>query len=360
MANIEILDNNQEILGKEFVVYGTIDNPLFLAKDVAELLGNDTSQLKKMLDKVDDDEKVRNNITTPGGTQETWFVTEYGLYELLMQSRKPVAKQFKKEVKAILKQLRQCGVVITESATPETIDFQSKFGTRRIRKTFRESNDIEATWSEYKELSKIERDAHRIDNDDRLKACDIIVDELSDYIANNTAQMKTSKIVLYKEVIEDVLKQKVTWTNKKYGGKISNQTRKIKELEQTIEDMTPPERVWITVDYHGFSANYMFANNHKTYAYNRWIECFPVHQLPTKEDYEMYQGINFKRPIGIDIRYVCKHKIDSHNLDKSFLDQFFNRYLGVDDNIVKHVSSECIGYCDFFCDGKIIFTIYNL
>jgi hypothetical protein len=289
-----------------------------------------------------------------------WFLTEYGLYEVLMQSRKPVAKEFKKEVKAILKQLRQCGVVITESATQEVIDFQAKFGTRRIRKTFRESTDIEATWNEYRTLSKIERDAHRIDNDDRINACNIIVDELSDYIANNTASMKTSKIILYKEVIEDVLKQKNTWTNKKYGGKISNQTRRIKELEQKIDELTPPERVYITLDYSGFSENYMYENGHKSYAYISWINRFPTWELPTKEEYELYQDIDFTKPIGIHIKYVCKRKMDHTNLNKAFLDQLFNRYLGVDDNIVKCEQSEVIGYCDSFSDGKIIFAIYNL
>ena len=36
---------------------------------------------------------------------ETWFLTEDGLYEVLMQSRKPQAKQFKKGVKEILKSI---------------------------------------------------------------------------------------------------------------------------------------------------------------------------------------------------------------------------------------------------------------
>ena len=52
--------------------------------------------------------------------------------------------------------------------------------------------------------------------------------------------------------------------------------------------------------------------------------------------------------------------MDHTNLNKAFLDQLFNRYLGVDDNIVKSEQSEVIGYCDNFKDGKIIFAIYNL
>lgn len=46
-----------------------------------------------MLRNVDEDEKVVNNAYTLGGLQEAWFLTKDGLYEVLMQSRKPIAKQ---------------------------------------------------------------------------------------------------------------------------------------------------------------------------------------------------------------------------------------------------------------------------
>lgn len=85
-----------------FKVYGTFEEPLFLAKDVAEWIEYDTSSIHKMLASVDEDEKVRKIVPTPGGPQEMWFLTENGLYEVLMLSRKPVAKLFKREVKRIL------------------------------------------------------------------------------------------------------------------------------------------------------------------------------------------------------------------------------------------------------------------
>lgn len=44
-----------------------------------------------------------------------WFLTEDGLYEVLMQSRKPIAKQFKKNVKEILKTLRKSGGYVSNS-----------------------------------------------------------------------------------------------------------------------------------------------------------------------------------------------------------------------------------------------------
>lgn len=81
----------------DFKMYGTFDEPLFLAKDVAEWIEN--SNVSQMLNVVDDDEKGLYNVYTLGGNQNVWFLTEDGLYEVLMQSRKPIAKQFKKQVK---------------------------------------------------------------------------------------------------------------------------------------------------------------------------------------------------------------------------------------------------------------------
>ena len=112
-----------ELLGHQFTVYGTAENPLFLAKEVGEVLEYSESNSSKLTNLVDDDEKVRNIVTTPGGNQEVWMLTEDGLYEVLMQSRKPIAKQFKKGVKQILHEVRTTGGYISTKAddTPEEI-----------------------------------------------------------------------------------------------------------------------------------------------------------------------------------------------------------------------------------------------
>ena len=119
MKQVQII-YNQEVLGKDFHIYGTIEEPLFLAKDVADWIEH--SNPRMMLKKIDEDEKVVNNVYTLGGIQETWFLTENGLYEVLMQSRKPIAKQFKKQVKAILKEIRKTGGYIDEGATTEQLE----------------------------------------------------------------------------------------------------------------------------------------------------------------------------------------------------------------------------------------------
>ena len=109
--NLVVIDE-RKVLGKEFKIYGDIENPLFLAKDVANWIEH--SNPRVMLNTVDENEKVVNNVYTLGGSQESWFLTEDGLYEVLMQSRKPIAKQFKKEVKKILKSIRMNGMYATD------------------------------------------------------------------------------------------------------------------------------------------------------------------------------------------------------------------------------------------------------
>lgn len=111
--NLVVIDE-REVLGKEFKIYGDIENPLFLAKYVAEWMDYDKTSINKMLNNVDENEKARNIVPTAGGNQEMWFLTEDGLYEVLMQSRKPIAKAFKKEVKQILKTIRLNGMYATD------------------------------------------------------------------------------------------------------------------------------------------------------------------------------------------------------------------------------------------------------
>ena len=101
------------ILGKNILMYNSIEEPLFLAKDVAEWIdyskSNGKYKVSQMVKTVDDDEKGIYNVVTLGGVQEATFLTEDGLYEVCMQSRKPIAKLMKKEIKQFLKQIRKTG-----------------------------------------------------------------------------------------------------------------------------------------------------------------------------------------------------------------------------------------------------------
>ncbi|HDX9640897.1 TPA: Bro-N domain-containing protein [Bacillus mobilis] len=94
MTNELKVIHEQEVLEQSFRIYGSKEEPLFLARDVAYWIEYSQSNVSKLVNMVDEEEKVRKNVTTLGGIQESWFLTEDGLYEVLMQSRKPIAKQF--------------------------------------------------------------------------------------------------------------------------------------------------------------------------------------------------------------------------------------------------------------------------
>ena len=54
----------QQVLGRNFVVYGSVENPLFKAKDIAEWL--DLTNVTDMISRVDSDEVTKLNL---GGLQ---------------------------------------------------------------------------------------------------------------------------------------------------------------------------------------------------------------------------------------------------------------------------------------------------
>ena len=91
--------------------------PWFVAKDVCECL--ELTDVSKTISLLDDDEKGTNSIRTPGGEQQMLVVSEPGLYSLILRSRKPEAKAFKRWVThEILPSIRKTG----HYGAPETED----------------------------------------------------------------------------------------------------------------------------------------------------------------------------------------------------------------------------------------------
>ncbi|MCK3957789.1 hypothetical protein HCC31_00380 [Streptococcus suis] len=97
----------QQFGNKSFEIYGNKDNPLFIAVEVAEMI--EVQNTTDLLKRVDEDEKLTYVISRAGQKREVNMLTEFGLYEVLFQSRKPKAKEFKKVVKNILKEIRVNG-----------------------------------------------------------------------------------------------------------------------------------------------------------------------------------------------------------------------------------------------------------
>jgi prophage antirepressor-like protein len=88
--------------------------PWFVAADVCAVLGITTEQTRRL----DDDEKGLRSVQTPGGTQSMTAVNESGLYSLILGSRKPEARAFKRWVTHdVLPAIRRTGSYSTPAVT---------------------------------------------------------------------------------------------------------------------------------------------------------------------------------------------------------------------------------------------------
>ena len=104
--------NSDNLLIKQFnglniQVYGTYDEPLFKAKDIGDLLG--MSNIREVIKNFNNKQKVVSLTDTLGGQQNTTFLTEQGLYKVLMRSRKKIAEQFQDWVCEVVEEIRKNG-----------------------------------------------------------------------------------------------------------------------------------------------------------------------------------------------------------------------------------------------------------
>ncbi len=85
--------------------------PWFVAADVCDALSIDNN--RNATARLDDDERDVHTMDTPSGTQQMTIINESGLYSLILGSRKPEAKKFKKWVTGeVLPSIRKTGAYI--------------------------------------------------------------------------------------------------------------------------------------------------------------------------------------------------------------------------------------------------------
>ena len=99
------------------------EEPYFVGKDVTEILGYQNAS-KALADHVDDDDKLNNESLSSLGQRGGWLINESGLYSLILSSKLPSAKKFKRWVtKEVLPSIRKTGVY---QARPLTVQEQIK------------------------------------------------------------------------------------------------------------------------------------------------------------------------------------------------------------------------------------------
>ncbi|GHT22425.1 antirepressor [Planctomycetales bacterium] len=183
MNELQII-GTRPVLNRMVRVYGTYESPLFLAKDVAEWIEH--SNVSAMVQSVDEDEKdlvegetldYKDCLESGNLRTKRIFLTENGLYEVLFQSRKPIAKEFKREVKKLLHDLRTGQATITMS--PDML----------IAKALIAANDMlqqkERLLAE--KTAKIEQDAPKVLFADAVSCSqtDILVGEFAKLLRQN-------------------------------------------------------------------------------------------------------------------------------------------------------------------------------
>lgn len=88
-------------------VYRSLDDPLFKATDIANMIDYSEGNSWKMLQLCEEDEKLVLPMVVAGQTRQVSFVTEIGLYNILAQSRKLIARKWRRVVHTELVRMRK-------------------------------------------------------------------------------------------------------------------------------------------------------------------------------------------------------------------------------------------------------------
>ena len=112
--------------------------PWFVGKDVADILGySDTAQAVRK--HIDDEDKGVVEMTTPGGKQNMVIINESGLYSLILSSKLPTARAFKRWVTSeVLPAIRKHGEYTAPKVSQKRLG-EVNSAARIIRQTLKEA-----------------------------------------------------------------------------------------------------------------------------------------------------------------------------------------------------------------------------
>lgn len=110
------------------------DEPWFVGKDVAEVLGYKNPQ-EAIREHIDEEDKGVSEILTPGGRQKMPIINESGLYSLILSSKLPKAKEFKHWVTSeVLPSIRKTGSYSVHMTDYQKMMMETRAENVRIRK----------------------------------------------------------------------------------------------------------------------------------------------------------------------------------------------------------------------------------
>nr|WP_295838146.1 phage antirepressor [uncultured Azospirillum sp.] len=191
--------------------------PWFVLADVCRVLeiGNSSDAARRL----DDDEKGVDTIETLGGAQEVVVINESGLYSLILTSRKPAAKRFKKWVTAeVLPAIRKTGSYgqpqTASFAIPQTLSEALRLAADQADTIERQKAQIEATKPTVAAFDRIANADGSMSPTDAAKALQIRPKALFDFMRSNrwvySRAGKSGDIAYQDKIQQGYLVHKVT------------------------------------------------------------------------------------------------------------------------------------------------------
>lgn len=131
------MDNDIKIFeNAEFGKLRTVligDQTWFVGKDIAEALGYSNPR-RAIKDHVDEEDKGVSNCYTLGGRQNITVINESGLYSLILSSKLPKAKKFKRWVTSeVLPAIRKTGMYATNQLVSDLVERVEKLEKERYK-----------------------------------------------------------------------------------------------------------------------------------------------------------------------------------------------------------------------------------
>ena len=356
---------NNELFGQ---VRGLVidEKPYFVGKDIAKALGysNPRDAISRHCKGV-----VKHDSFKEGGHQIA-LITEGDVYRLIFGSNLPKAEEFESWVMdELLPQLRRTGVYMTEAATPEAISYEALYGVRRIKNTFRDTQDMNQEYKRYKEMAKEQNRLNKLDNKQRITDCNKILEVIQERLIDNQESFVDTLVLV--GLREQINKDMRELDNRRNGGIKSAKTKQINKLESekeelqekiiTLEQYLNDNDEYFFIDRSPFTVNCMYKNNVKTPAYHRWIKNLHLEQFLPKD----YPGLDTTKPMAIKLLYGHKEfgsngqPFDLVNFNKSIIDQVANFY-EFNDSLIKKHFEETHKYVNSYEEGYIYISLRNL
>lgn len=156
MNNLQIFEN--ERFGRVRTIEQNRE-PWFIARDVCECLS--IGKYRDAVSRLEEDERGSVEMDTPGGRQSLSAVNEYGLYSLVLSSRKPEAKEFKRWIThEVIPAIRKTGGYISGAKEMSDEEIMAKallIGKRTIEQQQLRIQNLEVTNSELTVFNTIMR-----------------------------------------------------------------------------------------------------------------------------------------------------------------------------------------------------------